>query len=147
MTPPCQAKAPTFLARTQEGEERARRVGASAHKDSQAGRGGPQNDREDASAVNPSHLRDSVRLKCRQSEERKSWSRSPSSSSLAPPGKAVRFLGEAGRGHDPRLPSTPPSTETAMMAREQSGSPQKEKVTLGKKTHSARPKERGPLLT
>lgn len=38
------------------------------------------------------HLRDSVRLKWRQSEERKSWSRSLSSSSLAPPGKAVRFL-------------------------------------------------------
>ena len=40
----------------------------------------------------PPYLRDSVRLKCRQSEERKSWSRSLSSSSLVSPGKAVRFL-------------------------------------------------------
>lgn len=47
---------------------------------------------EDGPAVTLSHLRDSVRLKCRQSEERKSWSRSLSSSSLVPPGKAVRFL-------------------------------------------------------
>lgn len=53
------------------------------------GRGG-------APALGPPHLRDSVRLKCRQSEERKSWSRSGSSRSPAPPGSAVRFL-ERGR--------------------------------------------------
>lgn len=50
------------------------------------------NDKEDVPAVNPPYLKDSVRLTCRQSEERKSWSRSLSSSSLAPLVKAVRFL-------------------------------------------------------
>lgn len=52
------------------------------------------------------HLRDSVRLKWRQSEARKSWSRSLSSSSLAPPGKAVRFLKESRGGSSQRLPGT-----------------------------------------
>lgn len=88
----------------------------------------------------PLHLSDSVRLKCRQSEERKSWSRSLSSSSLVAPGKAVRFLDRAERRRSSQRPSTP--TEKAAMAKSNCGFPQKDRVNLGKNT--APPKERGP---
>ena len=90
-TSPCRAKMPTLLPHTSEGRgghgELALQHTRSA---TPSGRGlGTQGGRP---SHEPPHLRDSVRLKCRQSEERKSWSRSLSSSSLVSPGKAVRFL-------------------------------------------------------
>lgn len=84
-------RCPLFCPAHRREGKRAWGAGTSAHKSARlSGRGlGTQGGRP---SHEPPYLRDSVRLKCRQSEERKSWSRSLSSSSLASPEKAVRFL-------------------------------------------------------